>query len=103
MNNTKKNNYDTKNNNSNNNKNNNKKYEDIIRNYIHNLNETDLRYLDTRLKQRFIDDLAECLNLLSTNKDMDRLLSSARTAYDLYDFLDIIEKQVDKEIKKRYE
>ena len=79
-----------------------KKGDNFLKEYASRLSDGDLRFLDMRLKHRLTGDLAEAVNFLSSAPDMDRYLSNAKGANDFYDLLDGVQKQVEKEARKRH-
>lgn len=79
-----------------------KKGDTFLKDYASRLNDDNLRFLDMRLKHRLTDDLADAVAFLSSSPDMDRHLSSAKGADEFYDMLDAVQKQVEREARKRY-
>lgn len=75
---------------------------DFLKEYATRLTDENLRFLDMRLKHRLTGDLADAVNLLSSSPDMDRHLSSAKGANDFFDMLDTIQKQLEREARRRH-
>lgn len=79
-----------------------KKPDTFLKDYTSRLTDGDLRFLDMRLKHRLTGDLAESVIFLSSAPDMDRYLSGAKGANDFYDLLDAVQRQVEKEARRRH-
>lgn len=79
-----------------------KKGDTFLKDYAGRLTDEQLRFLDMRLKHRLTGDLAEAVTFLSGSPDMDRHLSGAKGAMDFYDFLDAVQKSVEKEARRRH-
>lgn len=75
---------------------------DFLKEYAGRLTDENLRFLDTRLKQRLSGDLADAVTFLSSSSDMDRHLSFSKGADEFYDVLEAIQKQVEKEARRRH-
>ncbi len=78
-----------------------KKPDICLKEYCQKLSEENLKFLAGRLTQRLGGDLAEVLTFLSGVREVDRLLASAETCYDVYDTLDALQVVVIKECEKR--
>jgi hypothetical protein len=79
-----------------------KKGDTFLKDYTGRLTDENLRFLDMRLKHRLQGDLADAVVMLSSTNDMDRYLSAAKGADDFYDMLDAIQKQVEREARRRH-
>lgn len=79
-----------------------KKYNDTVRDYVRRLNDDDIKFLSSRLSNRLGGDLGEAFDLIQCNQDMDRWLSSADNADDFFDMVDIIDNQIQQEVKRRF-
>lgn len=79
-----------------------KKGDNFLKDYASRLSDEQLRFLDMRLKHRLTGDLADAVTLLSSSNDMDRHLSSAKGAEEFYDMLDAIQKQIERESRRRH-
>lgn len=75
---------------------------DFLKDYILRLTEEQLRFLDLRLKHRLTGDLADAVTFLSTNPDMDRYLASSKNYEEFYDAIDIVQKSIERESRRRY-
>ena len=64
--------------------------------YAIRLSGADRRYLQLRLSRRSSGDLAEALDFLSGTRDMDRRLASARSCWELYDLLDLLQAHLER-------
>lgn len=73
----------------------------ILVEYISSLSDDDLCFLGTRLIDRYAGDLGQVLNFMSKKSQIDMILSSAVTAFDLYQLCDLIQEMGVKEAKKR--
>lgn len=80
-----------------------KKPEVYLKEYCTRLSEDNLKKLYCSLNQRMSGDLAEALTFLGSTKEMDKWFSSAVSAVELYDMIDMVADFVNKEYKKRYE
>jgi len=78
-----------------------RKPDTILREYASRQSDESLRYLLGRLNNRLGSDLAEALDSLSKNGEVDRLLNTAKTAGDLYDLIDLAQESLDREYKRR--
>ena len=78
-----------------------KKPDNSLKEYCVKLSEENLKFLAGRLTQRLSGDLPEVLNYLSGSREVDRLLASAETCYDLYDMIDAFQVIVIKECERR--
>jgi hypothetical protein len=77
-----------------------KKPHSFLEAYASRLSGGDLRFLLTRLSCRASSDLAEALDLLSGTREMDRWLGSARTCWELYDMLDLLQSQLERAYRR---
>lgn len=59
-----------------------------VREYIATLSDSDLRYLAGKLTDKLQGDLPEALDYLGRNRMSDSILSSAKSAEELYDICD---------------
>lgn len=66
------------------------------------LNDDDLGFLHIRLTQTVAGDRGEVLEFLSKDKNMDKILSSAATADDLFNMLEFVGEGVRREFGHRY-
>lgn len=72
-----------------------------VREFANSISENDLMFVTTRLADRFSGDMAEGLNFLSKNRSIDGMLSSARSADDFYDLLDVVIETLRQECDKK--
>lgn len=79
--------------------------ESVIREFLSNNSDDEIRYLGMRLKERLQDDLAEVFNFISKsnarNIAMDEMFRATTTADELYECCDAFEKLLTKEAEKR--
>lgn len=76
-------------------------YHDSLSEYVSNLSDEDVKYLHPRLAQRLSGDLAEVLIYVGEKKEIDKVLSDAKSANQLYDAIDLLAKEVEREYRKR--
>lgn len=69
----------------------------MIQNYVRKLSQNDLIWLYMRLHDRIGEDLAEVVQFLSKTQEMDRWLSTSCSATELYDMVDLVYEQVEKD------
>ncbi len=73
----------------------------IVREYVGNLNDEELKALHMRLEQRFAGDEAEALLLISRHDGMDSWLKSANNHSEFWAMLDLLGQQLEYEHKRR--
>ena len=78
-----------------------KKSDLFLKEYFSRLNDDELVYVFTRLEQRLPNDLAEAINKLCQNQDIEKMLSAAKDADGLYDVVDKVQEYCDREMNKR--
>lgn len=78
-----------------------KKVDTLLKDYTTRLTTDSLKFLYERLSVRASGDLAECLDFMSNNNDIDKWLKNSSSANDFYDMIDLVEKFVEKEYRKR--
>ena len=78
-----------------------KKNDLVLREYVSKLSDENIDFLQTRFEQNRAGDLSDCLDFMSRNQDMDRLLCSASSVDEFYVVIDHIVESVRKEITKR--
>jgi hypothetical protein len=74
-----------------------------LKEYCFRLSEDNLKKLYSSLNQRMSNDLAEALNFMGSNKEIDKWFSSAESSSELYDMIDMVGDFVNKEYEKRFE
>ena len=79
----------------------NKKKESVLREFARSLNDEDLRFVGSRLYQRYGGDLGEVVEFLQTFNDLDRYFSQAKDANDIYDIVDEIARYIEAEVTER--
>lgn len=79
-----------------------KKNNDFLKEYLRKLTEEDFKFVDTRMAYQLQGDLDEVINFISLNKDVDQWLSTASSAFQLFDLLDQFNYFVDQESKRRF-
>lgn len=80
-----------------------KKPEVYLKEYCARLSDDNLKKLQLSLSQRMSDDLSEALIFLGSVREMDRWFSSATSASELYDMIDVVGEYINKEHKRRCE
>jgi len=78
------------------------RFSDTIKEYVRKLTDDDLRFLHMRLSQRIGSDLAEAIDLLQRNAEVDHWLSLSKSATDFYDMIDAVDVAVQNEVKRRF-
>lgn len=78
-----------------------KKIDNVIRDYVSKLSIEELKFLNDRFSDRIGPDLAECAEFVSKASDIDIWLKSALSGDQLYDMLDVIHAQVQRELSHR--
>lgn len=78
-----------------------RKSDTMLKEYVQKLNNDNLKFLSDRLNNRLNGDLAEALNFMSNNQELDRWLSNARSSEDLYDNIDTAQEYVFREYDRR--
>ena len=78
-----------------------KDHKTVLVEYVASLSDEDLRFLGSRLTEKFGGDLAAALNLMSNRQSIDGILGAARGAEEVYQLCDVIRDIVVRECKKR--
>lgn len=78
-----------------------KDYKTALVEYCSSLSDEDIRFLGTRLVERYSGDLGNALNILSKDSRVHYILDSAQGANDLYQLCDVIRDLIVSESKKR--
>lgn len=78
-----------------------RKIEIVLREYVSKLSTENLKFLYERLNNRLGGDIAEVLEFLSKNSEVDKWFSSARSAIELFSMVDNTQEFVDKEYGRR--
>lgn len=78
-----------------------KKIDTMLKEYVSKLTTDNLKFLYERLSVRGSGDLADSVELMSTTSEIDKWLKSATNADQFYDMIDLAEKFVEKEYRKR--
>lgn len=73
----------------------------VLTECVTNLSDDDIRFLHPRLAQRLSGDLTEVLLKVETVVELDKYFGSAESAEQLYDAIDLLGKEVEKEFRKR--
>ena len=77
------------------------KFDGVLTECASNLSDEDVKFLHPRLAQRLSGDLAGVLNYVEKIVDIDRMFSDAEDANQLYDAIDALAKEMEKEFRKR--
>ena len=67
-----------------------KQVADLMHSYLRKLSDDDRSFLQLRFRERMCGDMGEAVAFLQRNSEMDRWLSTASTANDLYDMVDTV-------------
>lgn len=59
-------------------------------------------FLQMRLSQRIGQDLAEAIEVLQRNAEVDHWLGLSKSASDFYDMIDAVEAALQNEVKRRF-
>lgn len=78
-----------------------RKIEIVLREYASKLSTDNLKYLYERLDNRLGGDLAEVLDFMSKNSELDKWFSAARSAVELFNMVDNAQEYIDKEYGRR--
>lgn len=74
----------------------------VVLEFANTLSEEDLLFVTSRLSDRMTGDLAEAVDFLSKDKQMDLLLSSAQSGDEFFETCDQIRDLFQKECKRRF-
>lgn len=77
-----------------------KKPDGLLKEYTRRLSDEDLQFLYSRLNQMLAGDLADVLNFLSYDREIDRWLNNAQSVDELYASIDLLHSYLEKEAKK---
>lgn len=78
-----------------------KDFKTILVEYCASLSDEDLRFLGSRLNDRYMDDQAYALNFMSKNSLVDNVFQTTRTSDEVYNLCDVMADMSLKEAKKR--
>lgn len=78
-----------------------RKVDTMLKEYISKLNNDSLRLLGDQLECRLNGDLADALDFMSKNQELDHWLKSAKSCDELYDMIDTTQEYVFRECNKR--
>lgn len=73
----------------------------VLTECVSNLSDDDVKFLHPRLAQRLSGDLAEVLLHVEKVSAIDKFFSSAESADQLYNAIDALTKDVEKEFRRR--
>lgn len=73
----------------------------VLTECVSNLSDEDVKFLHPRLAQRLAGDLGTAINHIEKVSEIDKLFSNAENAEQLYDAIDILAKEVEKEFRRR--
>lgn len=72
-----------------------------LKEYSMKLTDEDLKFLNFRLTQRMGSDLADAINFVCKDSEMDKLLAGAESAIQIYEIMDDLHFCLEKERKRR--
>ena len=75
----------------------------MIKEYVANLNEEDLRFLFSRLSERMFGDLSDAINQMDKCNDIAKWFQTAKNSDEFYSMIDKVFKFIEKEHNKRFE
>lgn len=78
-----------------------KKIDTVVKEYVNKLSFDNLKYLVERFSNRIGPDLSECIDFISKNSEVDKLLSSAKSGPELWAVVDLVASYVEREFSKR--
>jgi hypothetical protein len=78
-----------------------KKIDVVVKDYVSKLSFDNLKYLVERFSNRIGPDLSECIDFISKNPEIDKLLSATKSGPELWTVVDLVALYVDKELSKR--
>jgi ribosome-associated translation inhibitor RaiA len=73
----------------------------VLTECVSNLSDDDVKFLHPRLAQRLSGDLAEVLLHVEKVSAIDKVFSSSESADQLYNAIDALAKEVEKEFRRR--
>jgi hypothetical protein len=76
-----------------------KKTDAFLKECVAKLSDDDLEFIVSRLDQNLIGDFSDCLDVLSKNYEIDRMLRSANSVDEFYDIVDQISEAVHRKVK----
>ncbi len=74
---------------------------DTIKEYTRRLSDDDLYFITIRLTQRVGADVAEVVEFLQRNQEVDYWLLGSKDANDFFDMIDAIDNIIQNEFKRR--
>lgn len=80
-----------------------KSIQDVVKNYVRKLSESDLEILHSRFTERLNGDFEESLTIMQKVPELDKLLCSAPTSAEFYNIIDTAEEAIEAEYKKRFQ
>lgn len=67
-----------------------KDHKSVLVHYISELNDSELRYLGSRLNEKYSGDLADAMDFMADNQQIDDILGAANSANELFSLCDVI-------------
>lgn len=74
---------------------------DTIKEYARKLSDDDLRFIHMRLSQRIGADVAEAVEFMQRNADINYWLDTSKSANEFFDMIDAIDNATQNEVKRR--
>jgi hypothetical protein len=78
-----------------------KDYRAAVVEFVATLSDEEVRFVASRLSDRYAGDMADALNYLSSKPAVDTILGSASNAEEFFDYCDGVREVAYKEIKRR--
>lgn len=74
-----------------------------VKEFVKKISDDHLKLLSVLFKERIAGDLSEALIVIQDNyNDLNRLLTNTTNANAVYDIVDVIDKYIQEEFKKRF-
>lgn len=79
-----------------------KKNSDVVKEFVKKMSDDDLKFVNSRLTQRLGGDIAEAIELIQNDKNIDAWFSTANNGNDFFDMVEVVHSVVQMEVKKRH-
>lgn len=78
-----------------------KKADLVVKDYCSKLSFDNLKFLMDRFDNRMGPDLSECVDFISKNSEIDKLLAAAKDGLEFWAVVDLVANYVEREFSKR--